>query len=337
MDVGKFPLRRMRRNRSHGWAREMLAQVRLSASDLILPLFVMEGKDTQEDIVSLPGVKRLTIDGIVSKAQEAKALGIQAVALFPKIDIALKTTAAEESYNENNLICRTVQAIKTKVPDIGVICDVALDPYTIHGHDGIVKNEMIVNDETVEILCRQAQALAKAGCDIVAPSDMMDGRVGAIRAALDQASYTDVKILAYAVKYASHLYRPFRDAVGSSSALGKADKKTYQMDFRNKDEAILEAALDVKEGADLLMVKPATLYLDIIATLKQHFHVPILAYHVSGEYAMIKAADEKGWIDSSGVLMELLIACKRAGASAIFTYGACEVAALLKNNERGDL
>lgn len=319
----------MRRRRAHPWLRELLAESRLHASDLILPLFVVEGEGKQEAIPSLPDVYRLSIDAVVAKAQSAKTLGIPAVALFPVIELARKTERAEEAYRKGNLICRAVETIKKQVPGLGVICDVALDPYTLSGHDGIMIEGDVANDETVELLCKQACVLADAGCDIVAPSDMMDGRIAAIRRALDVQHHASVNILSYAVKYASSFYGPFRDAVGSAVSLGKADKKTYQMDYRNSREALGEALLDAQEGADMLMVKPAMLYLDVMASIKPHTSLPILAYQVSGEYAMIKAAAAKGWLDEMAAMHEALLACKRAGASAMFTYAACQIAETL--------
>ena len=327
--IGAFPDIRMRRRRSHAWLRDMVAETSLQPADLVLPLFVMEGEGKQEAIAAMPGVYRLSIDAIVTKAREAHQLGIPAIALFPVIDPSLKTHQGEASHDPDNLICRTIAAIKKTLPGLGIICDVALDPYTISGHDGVLMDGVIANDETVAVLCKQALTLAEAGCDIVAPSDMMDGRVLAIRRVLDSKQFLSVNILSYAVKYASCLYGPFRQAVGSAKNLGHADKKTYQMDYRNSREAILEAALDAQEGADMLMVKPATWYLDIIATVKPQLSIPVLAYQVSGEYAMIQAAAAQGYLDASAALYESLIACKRAGASAIFTYGACEVAASL--------
>lgn len=324
--ITNFPRTRMRRNRQNAWIRDLTAQTHILPSDLILPLFVIEGKNKEEKIINLPDVSRFSIDGIVKKAKEAAKLGIPAVMLFPVVDQKLKTADGREALNENNLICRTISAIKNAVPEIGVIADVALDPYTSHGHDGVVdKNGYVLNDETIDVLCQQAVVQANAGCDIVAPSDMMDGRVGIIRDALDDHSYINVGIMSYAAKYASNFYGPFRSAVGSSKNL-KSDKKTYQMDFRNSAEALREIALDVEEGADMVIIKPAMSYLDIIARASQEFKIPLISYHVSGEYAMLKFAQERGALDFEKAYQESLIAMKRAGSSAIITYGAIEVA-----------
>jgi porphobilinogen synthase len=308
------------------WLRELVAEHRLHASDLIWPVFIQEGENQATPVQSMPGVERLTLDLLVKQAKEAKALGIQAIALFPLVDSKRKTPRGDEAYSRDNLACRAISAIKEAVPGLGVIADVALDPYTTHGQDGIVENGQVVNDQTVEALCKQAVVQAQAGCDIVAPSDMMDGRIGAIRATLEQEGFHDTLILSYAAKYASHLYGPFRDAVDSSTALGKSDKRSYQMDFRNTDEAIREVALDVAEGADMVMVKPGICYLDIIHRTAKEFALPVLAYQVSGEYAMVKAAAANGWLDGDAVMLEHLLAFKRAGARAIFTYAALEVA-----------
>lgn len=322
-----FPRTRLRRNRKSAWIRDLTAQNMLSPSDLILPLFVIDGKNREEKILHLPGVSRLSIDLIVKKAKEARALGIPALMLFPVIDQKLKTADGREATNEKNLICRAIAAIKNSVPEIGVIADVALDPYTSHGHDGIVdKSGYVVNDDTVAILCEQALVQAQAGCDIIAPSDMMDGRIGVIRDALDDQSFVDVSIMSYAVKYASSFYGPFRHAVGSASNLKYSDKKTYQMDFRNSDEALREIALDVSEGADLIIVKPGMPYLDMVLRASQNFKLPIISYQVSGEYAMLKFAAEKNAFDFDAALFESLMAFKRAGSSAIISYGAIEAA-----------
>lgn len=317
---------RLRRNRTSAWMRELLAETHILPSDLILPLFVIEGKNTEEKISNLPGVSRLSIDLIVEKAKVARDHGIPALMLFPVTDQKLKTPDGKEALNKNNLICRTIKAIKDAVPDIGVICDVALDPYTSHGHDGIIdKNGYVLNDETIEILREQAVVQAAAGCDINAPSDMMDGRVLKIRQALDFAGFINVSIMSYAAKYASNFYGPFRDAVGSAGNL-KTDKKTYQMDFRNSTEALREIALDSKEGADMLIIKPGMPYLDIIARASQTCQLPLIAYQVSGEYAMLKHAAAAGALDFDKALHESLIAFKRAGCKAIITYGALEFA-----------
>jgi porphobilinogen synthase len=321
-----FPATRLRRNRQHPWLRRMVAETTLSPADLVWPLFVHD-HEASLPVASLPGVERLSIDGVVKAVDEARQLGIPAVALFPVVEPRLKSDDAAHATDPDNLVCRTVRAIRRQCGDtVGVICDVALDPYTSHGHDGLLHDGRILNDETVEVLCRQAVVLAEAGCQIVAPSDMMDGRVGAIRRALDSAGRQEVCILSYAAKYASAFYGPFRDAVGSATALGAADKKTYQMDPANSDEAIREVALDLAEGADMVMVKPAGVSLDIIHRVKQSFGVPTFAYQVSGEYAMIHAAAANGWIDGEKAALESLLVIKRAGADCILTYFAPQVA-----------
>ncbi len=322
-----FPETRLRRSRMQGWSRELLTAHRLSAADLILPIFIQEGEKTQTPIASLPDVNRVTLDILLEKAKEAYDSGIKAIALFPLIATELKSPLGDEALFEKNLVCRAIHAVKNAVPNLGIIADVALDPYTTHGQDGIVENDQVVNDTTVEKLCEQALVMAKAGCDIVAPSDMMDGRVGAIRKTLEQHNFTDTMILAYSAKYASNMYAPFRDAVGSGAQLGTGNKKSYQMDFAgSSDEAMREIAMDIAEGADMVMVKPAIAYLDIIKQASTTFPVPVFAYQVSGEYAMIKAAAKNGWIDGEAVMLEHLIAIKRAGAMAIFTYAALDVA-----------
>lgn len=322
-----FPKTRLRRPRMHGWSRELLAEHRLSPSDLILPIFIQEGTKTATPIDSLPGVSRLTLDILVDTAKEAHDSGIPAIALFPYIAHELKNPLGDEALFEKNLVCRAIHAVKKAVPELGIIADVALDPYTSHGQDGIVEDGKILNDETVEKLCKQALVMAKAGCDIVAPSDMMDGRIGAIREALEEHNFHDTMILAYSAKYASNMYAPFRDAVGSGAQLGGANKKTYQMDYAGgSKEAMREIAMDIAEGADMVMVKPAISYLDIIKEAATTFPVPVFAYQVSGEYAMIKAAAANGWIDGNAVMLEQLISMKRAGARAIFTYAALDVA-----------
>ena len=305
---------------------------RLHVSDLIWPIFVQEGDNLGSPIESMPGVERLTIDLAIQKAQEAQQRGIPAIAIFPATPSALKTPEAEEALNPENLACRAVRAVKAEVPNIGIICDVALDPYSSHGQDGLVRDGVVVNDETVEVLCRQAVIQAEAGCDVIAPSDMMDGRVGAIRKALDGAGFEQVSILAYAAKYASAFYGPFRDAVGSAANLGSGDKKTYQMNPSNTQEALQEVALDIQEGADMVMVKPGMPYLDIVQRVKATFEVPTFAYQVSGEYAMLSAAAEKGWLNREQVMMESLLAFKRAGADGILTYFALDVAKSLAEN-----
>lgn len=325
--VGQFPQTRLRRNRQASWIRDLTAQNRVSPSDLILPLFVIEGKNKKEKISALPDVSRLSIDEIVKQAKEAHKLGIPALMLFPVIDQKLKNASGKEATNPKNLMCRTIAAIKNVVPEIGVITDVALDPYTSHGHDGIIDARGYVeNDATIEVLCEQALVQAAAGCDIVAPSDMMDGRIGVIRDALDDQGFVDVALMSYAAKYASNFYGPFRHAVGSASNLKKSDKKTYQMDFRNSDEALREIALDVSEGADMIIVKPGMPYLDIVSQASQNFKLPIISYQVSGEYAMLKHAATQGAFDFEAALFESLTAFKRAGASAVISYGAIAAA-----------
>lgn len=323
---GQFPRIRMRRNRQEDWSRRLIAENTLSVNDLIWPVFIKDGNDAREAIPSMPGVDRLSIPALLKTAEKAAKLGIPAIALFPVVPREKKSPGAEEAYRSDNLCNRAVQALKKTVPEIGVICDVALDPYTDHGHDGLMKNDVILNDETIDVLIRQSLAQAEAGVDIVAPSDMMDGRIGCIRDALDAASFKHTKIMSYAAKYASSFYGPFRDAVGSKSALGKGDKRSYQMDCANGDEALRECALDVAEGADMLMVKPGLPYLDIIWRVKETFKMPTFAYQVSGEYAMIKAAAHNGWVDNDRVTIESLLSFKRAGADGILTYSAVEVA-----------
>jgi porphobilinogen synthase len=328
-----FPNSRLRRLRAADWRRDLVRETHLTAADFILPLFVIEGQGRREAVATLPGVERLSIDLVVSAARDAHALGIPAVALFPAIAPELKDPTGREALNPDNLICRAVRAIKAAVPNIGVAADVALDPYTSHGHDGLIANGEIANDATVEVLARQAVLLAGAGSDIVAPSDMMDGRVAAVRAALEAAGHADTLILSYAVKYASAFYGPFRDAVGAGGLLGRhggpAHKRTYQMDPANGREALREAALDVTEGADLLMVKPAGTSLDIIYRVSQASAVPVVGYQVSGEYAALMAAAVSGALDHRTALLESLLVIKRAGASAIVTYGALDVARAL--------
>ena len=322
-----FPRVRLRRNRKSAWIRDLTAQNTFLPSDLILPLFVIEGKNKEEKISHLPDVSRLSIDLIVKKAKEAQKLGIPALMLFPALDQKLKTSNGKEAINSKNLMCRAIYEIKNAAPEIGVITDVALDPYTTHGHDGIVdENGYVENDATIEILCQQALVQAQAGCDIIAPSDMMDGRIGIIRDALDDQGFSDVALMSYAVKYASSFYGPFRHAVGSVNNLKKSDKKTYQMDFRNSQEALREAALDVAEGADMIIIKPGMPYLDVVLQVSQNFKLPVIAYQVSGEYAMLKFAAEKGAFDFDAAFYESLMAFKRAGASAVISYGAIDVA-----------
>lgn len=325
--VGKFPATRLRRNRKAAWIRDLTAQTTVTPKDLILPLFVIEGKNKEEKISSLPQVSRFSIDGIVKQAKEAQKLGICALMLFPVVDQKLKDKSGKEATNPKNLMCRAIAAIKNAVPEIGVITDVALDPYTIHGHDGLLNQRgEIENDATIEILCEQALVQAAAGSDMVAPSDMMDGRIGVIRDALDDQGFINVGLMSYAAKYASSFYGPFRDAVGSASNLKKSDKKTYQMDFRNSDEALREIAMDVEEGADMIIVKPGIAYLDIVSRASQNFKLPIISYQVSGEYAMLKHAAAQGAFDFNAALFESLVSFKRAGASAVISYGAIAAA-----------
>ncbi len=327
--LGSYPATRLRRPRASGWSRRLVRESVLTPDDLVLPLFVIEGSGVHEPVASLPGVARLSIDEAIKTAQEAQNLGIPALALFPVVDSALKDEAGTVALNKDNLVCRAVQSIKSAVPDIGIVCDVALDPYTTHGHDGLIVGGDVANDPTVDVLARQALILAEAGCDIVAPSDMMDGRIGAIRTALEGANHINTMILSYAVKYASSFYGPFRDAVGSKGALGAKGKHTYQMDIGNVDEALREVAFDVAEGADIVMVKPGMPYLDVIAAVKAHVRVPVFAYQVSGEYAMIAQSAAAGVFDQAGAFHESLVAFKRAGASAILTYAALDVARAL--------
>jgi porphobilinogen synthase len=325
----EFPDTRMRRNRKSEWVRRLIRESNVSPDDLIWPLFVHEGQGVRTAVPSMPGVERLSIDLLVEAVGEAKALGMPAVAVFPVTPQSLKTPEGKEATNRDNLVCRTVRAIRERHADIGVICDVALDPYTTHGQDGIVREGRIVNDETVEVLCQQAVVQAQAGCDVIAPSDMMDGRIGAIRRALDAEGFDEVSLLAYSAKYASAFYGPFRDAVGSAQNLGAADKRTYQMDPANTDEALREVALDVAEGADMVMVKPGMPYLDVVRRVKESFGLPTFAYQVSGEYAMLRGAADRGWLDWDKTLLESMLCFKRAGANGVLTYAAPEIARLL--------
>ena len=320
---------RMRRNRRADWSRRLVRETQLSVDDLIWPMFLIDGDKVRQPIEALPGVERLSVDEAVRDAERAAKLGIPAIALFPNTDPTRRDETGSEALNPENLVCSTCRAIKQAVPDIGVIIDVALDPYTSHGHDGVLDGETIVNDASVELLVLQALIQAEAGADVIAPSDMMDGRVGAIRRALDAKNYTDVQIMSYAAKYASVFYGPFRNAVGTSKTL-VGDKRTYQIDPANGDEAIRETELDIAEGADMIMVKPGLPYLDIVWRLKQAFAMPTFVYQVSGEYAMIRAAEKNGWIDGEGAMMESLSAFKRAGADGILTYFAPLVAERLK-------
>jgi porphobilinogen synthase len=324
--------KRPRRNRKADWTRRMVRESTLSADDLIWPLFVVDGNRTRLPVPSMPGVERLSVDEAAREAERAAKLEIPCIALFPYTDPKLRDEDGKEALNPDNLVCRAIRAIKKAVPEIGVLCDVALDPYTSHGHDGLIRDGVIVNDATVGVLVQQALVEAEAGCDIIAPSDMMDGRVGAIRSALDDAGFADVSIMAYAAKYASAFYGPFRDAVGSAATL-IGDKRTYQMDPANSDEALREVELDIAEGADMVMVKPGMPYLDILRRVADAFVVPTFAYQVSGEYAMIMAAAQHGWLDGDKAMMESLIAFKRAGAAGVLSYFAPRVAEKLKSTK----
>ena len=325
-----FPSTRMRRNRSADWLRRMVQENRLTADDLIWPIFVVEGSGKREAVLSMPGVERLSVDLLAEEVGKAQELGIPAVAVFPYTPEGLKTPDGSEALNPDNIVCRGVREIKKHVSNMGILCDVALDPYNSDGHDGLVKDGEILNDETVEILCQQSVVQADAGCDVIAPSDMMDGRIGSIRKVLDDAGHQNVTIMAYAAKYASAFYGPFRDAVGSGGVL-MGDKKTYQMDPGNGDEAIREVGLDIAEGADMVMVKPGLPYMDIIYRVKNEFGVPTFAYNVSGEYAMLRAAAQNGWLDYPAAMMEMLTGFKRAGADGILTYAARDAAKILKS------
>jgi porphobilinogen synthase len=320
---------RPRRNRKAEWARRMVRENVLTTDDLIWPLFLVDGSKTRVAVPSMPGIERLSVDEAVREAERAAKLGIPCLALFPYTDPKLRDEDGSEALNPDNLVCRAIRAIKQAVPEVGVLCDVALDPYTSHGHDGLLRDGIIINDETVAVLVRQALVEAEAGADIIAPSDMMDGRVGAIRTALDAAQFTDVSIMAYAAKYASAFYGPFRDAVGSSKTL-TGDKRTYQMDPANTDEALREVELDIAEGADMVMVKPGMPYLDVLRRVSETFGMPTFAYQVSGEYAMIMAAAQNGWLDGERAMMESLTAFKRAGAAGVLSYFAPRVAEKLK-------
>ena len=320
---------RPRRNRKADWTRRLVAENVLTVDDLIWPLFLVDGSKTRAAVPSMPGVERLSVDEAVREAERAAKLRIPCLALFPYTDPNLRNEDGTEALNPDNLVCRAIRAIKKAVPEVGILCDVALDPYTSHGHDGLLREGVILNDETVAVLTRQAQIEAEAGADIIAPSDMMDGRVGAIRTALDAANFTDVSIMAYAAKYASAFYGPFRDAVGSSKTL-TGDKRTYQMDPANTNEALREVELDIAEGADMVMVKPGMPYLDILQRVSETFGMPTFAYQVSGEYAMIMAAAQNGWLDGERAMMESLYAFKRAGAAGVLSYFAPQVAEKLK-------
>jgi porphobilinogen synthase len=320
---------RPRRNRKAEWARRLVRENVLTTNDLIWPMFVVDGSNTRTPVTSMPGVDRLTVDQAVRDAERAMKLDIPCIALFPYTEPSLRDENGSEALNPNNLVCQSVRAIKQEFPELGVLCDVALDPFTSHGHDGLIENGRILNDETVAVLVRQALVQAEAGCDVIAPSDMMDGRVGAIREALDDAGFLDVQIMSYAAKYASAFYGPFRDAIGSAKTL-TGDKRTYQMDSANSDEALREVELDIAEGADMVMVKPGMPYLDIVRRVKDTFSMPTFVYQVSGEYAMIAAAANNGWIDGDRAMMESLLGFKRAGADGILTYFAPKAAERLK-------
>ena len=326
----QFPTTRMRRGRSADWSRRLMAENALTVNDLIWPIFIMDGKRHREPVANMPGVERMSVDEAAAAAMEARDLGLPVVALFPYTDPAKRSDDGAEALNPENLVCTATRLIKEVAPEIGVLCDVALDPYTSHGHDGLMDDAgYVTNDATVKMLAKQAMIQAQAGCDIIAPSDMMDGRIGVIRDALEQARFTRVQIMSYAAKYASGFYGPFRDAVGSSATF-MGDKKSYQMDPANADEALREVALDIAEGADCVMVKPGMPYLDIVTRVKETFRVPTFAYQVSGEYAMMQAAAQNGWFDGDKVMMESLLCFKRAGADGVLTYFALEAAKRLR-------
>ena len=331
MIVGKYPSLRLRRNRKSSWTRKLIQENTLSPNDFILPIFLIDGVNKKQHIKSMPGVYRYSVDRISQIIDKAISKGIPMVALFPNTKKSLKNELGSEALNENNLVCRASRMIKKKYKNqIGIMCDVALDPYTSHGHDGLIKSDKILNDETIQVLINQSLLQAEMGCDVLAPSDMMDGRIGKIRKAIDQNNFHDVQILSYAAKYASSFYGPFRDAVGSKSSL-KGDKKTYQMDFRNSDEALREVALDIKEGADMVMVKPGMPYLDIIKSIKEKFKIPVFAYQVSGEYSLIENAINKNLVNKDAVY-ESLVAFKRAGANAIVSYYADRIDKIIKQS-----
>ena len=326
-----YPAARMRRMRRDPFSRALMRENIVTASDLIYPVFILEGENQRQQVASMPGVERVSVDLLLTVAEECVALGIPVMALFPVVDASLKTYDGIEAVNPDGLVPRAVRELKRRFPELGIMTDVALDPYTTHGQDGLPdENGYIVNEKTIEMLIRQALAQAEAGVDMVAPSDMMDGRIGAIRNALEENGYIHTRIMAYSAKYASAFYGPFRDAVGSAANLGKADKNTYQMDPANSDEALREVALDIAEGADMVMVKPGMPYLDVVRRVKDEFKVPTFAYQVSGEYAMIKAAAQNGWLDHDKVMMESMMAFKRAGADGVLTYFALEIARKLK-------
>jgi porphobilinogen synthase len=330
--LGQFPQKRMRRVRKDDFSRRLVREHRLSADDFIYPVFVIEGNNRTEDVASMPGVERMTLDRLLPVAEKCLKLGVPAMALFPVVDPSLKSLDGKEAMNVNGLVPRVVVALKKNFPELGVMTDVALDPYTSHGQDGVIDdNGYIINDVTLDILCKQALTQAQAGVDIVAPSDMMDGRIGAIRKALDEAKHIHTKIMAYSAKYASGFYGPFRDAVGSAANLGKGNKMTYQMDPANSNEALWEVGLDLQEGADMVMVKPGMPYLDILRRVKDEYQAPTFVYQVSGEYAMLQAAFKNGWLDEKKCALESLLAFKRAGADGILTYFALQAAEWLRD------
>ncbi|MCH2179791.1 MAG: porphobilinogen synthase [Mariniblastus sp.] len=335
MSQPRYPQTRLRRTRQFGWSRNLVREHRLTVDDLIWPVFVKNGEGVKTPIESMPGVFRWSIEGLVEQARQAANLGIPALALFPETDPKTKTVDGEEAFNPDNLVCQAVRTLKREVPEMGIICDVALDPYTTHGHDGLLIDGYVANDQTLEVLCKQAVVQAQAGCDVIAPSDMMDGRVGAIRKALDEAGFGNTMIMAYAAKYASGFYGPFRDAIGSTSTLAGGDKETYQMDPANAEEAIREVELDLAEGADMVMVKPGMPYLDIVQRIKSQFQAPTFAYQVSGEYAMLSAAFEKGWLERDRIILETLLAFRRAGCDGILTYFALDAARSLRDESFG--
>ncbi len=331
LPFGQFPARRMRRMRRDDFSRRLMREHTLTPNDFIYPVFVLEGQNKREPVSSMPGVERLSLDLLMPVAEDCLKLGIPALALFPVIDAGLKTLGAEEAFNPEGLVPRTVVALKNRFPELGIITDIALDPYTSHGQDGLLDDSgYVMNDETVAVLARQAVTHAQAGADVVAPSDMMDGRVAALRAALEEAGHIHTRILAYAAKYASSFYGPFRDAVGSAANLGKGNKTTYQMDPANSDEALWEVGMDLQEGADMIMVKPGLPYLDVIRRVKDTYGAPTYAYQVSGEYAMLKAAVQNGWLDERACVLEALVAFKRAGADGVLTYFARDAARWLR-------
>jgi len=328
--LGRYPSVRLRRNRKYDWSRRLVAENNLTVNDLILPIFVTDGKNKLESIKSMPGSYRYSVDRVSHVVNKASKLKIPLVAIFPHTPNKKKNSIGSEALNEDNLVCKTIRKIKKSNPNIGIMADVALDPYTDHGHDGIIRKKEILNDETVEILSKQALLQAEMGCDVIAPSDMMDGRVGVIRKALDKNNFKNVQILSYAAKYSSNFYGPFRDAIGSKKKL-KGNKKSYQMDYKNSYEALREVGLDIKEGADFVMVKPALPYLDVIKSIKENFKIPVFAYQVSGEYSMIMKAVKNGTLHKDSII-ETLMSLKRAGASAVVTYFALDIAAKIKNS-----